>query len=132
MSVLSACASQTESPNTPSQTSSSVVAPAAPNEAAAIATIKAITQAQADYFQRNRRYALDFEELIMARFLTEEPAAQKIGYVIRMQPSADAARYTVSAVPAVISPSAHHLFADQTGEIHAELGKDATVDSPKI
>ena len=85
-----------------------------------MAALKEITQAQSDYFQRNRRYALDYDELIMARFLSQEPSAGEIGYDIRMRPAADAASYTVSATPVgapAAGSSARRMSSNQTGEI---------------
>ena len=85
-----------------------------------MAALKEITQAQSDYFQRNRRYALDYDELIMARFLGQEPRADVIGYDIRMRPAADAASYTVTATPVGASAegsTARRMSSNQTGEI---------------
>jgi hypothetical protein len=107
--------------------------PATPpaNEDAAVTVLKEIAQAQKDYFQRNRRYALDYDELIMARFLKAEPS-KDTGYDFQMRPSADAATFVVSAVPTMPSSPARHFFMDQTGDVRAEAGKDATSTSPKF
>ena len=104
----------------------------APDESAAVAVLEAIVEAQGGYFQRNRRYALDYEELVTSRFLREEPTDATTGYEIIMRPSADAARFTISAAPLSPSPTARHLFTDQTGVIHSEQGKESSADSPQI
>ena len=104
----------------------------APNEGAAVAALEAIVEAQGAYFQRNRRYALDYPELVTSRFLREEPTDAETGYKIIMKPSPDASRFTISATPLTPSPTARHLFTDQTGVIHAEQGQDASADSPQI
>ena len=104
----------------------------APDESAAVAALEAIVEAQGGYFQRNRRYALDYKELVTSRFLREEPTDANTGYEIIMRPSPDAARFTLSATPLSPSPTARHLFTDQTGVIHAEQGQAASADSPRI
>ena len=104
--------------------------PKAADEHAAIAALGEINKAQKDYFRRYRRYALGFEELVAEHLLKEEPTAS--GYQIRMKPSPDASRYTISAAPADAPAAGRHLFTDQTGVIHAEQGRDATADSPAI
>src|SRR2546426_79970 len=104
----------------------------APDENAAIAAISRINAAQKDFFTRNRRYALTYEELMHGLFLKEEPAIAKIGYDVRLRPSADAASYTVVAIPSTPSPATRYFFSDQTGDIRGEQGKDANAQSPKI
>jgi type II secretory pathway pseudopilin PulG len=104
----------------------------APDETAALAAMRNINNAQTSYFTRNRRYALTYEELMEARALIEEPTVAGTGYEIKMRPSPDAVRYTVSAVPVSPAAAARHFFTDQTGIIRSEEGKDATVQSPEI
>jgi hypothetical protein len=104
----------------------------APDENAALAAITNINKAQKDFFARYRRYALTYEELIDAFFLKEEPTTASTGYDVRLRPAADAASYTIRATPVTPSATAKHFFSDQTGEIHAEKGKDADAQSPKI
>jgi len=104
----------------------------APDEIAAVAAISDVNAAQKTYFARNRRYALTYEELTEARFLNEEPTVQKTGYDIKLRPAADAATYTVLAIPSPPTSPARHFFSDQTGVIRAEEGKDANAQSPAI
>jgi hypothetical protein len=99
-----------------------------PDETAALAALKDINRAQADFIRRTRRYAQRTEELLADRLLTAEPAAE--GYTIVMLPSADAVRYTITAKPG--TEGARHFFTDQTGVIRAESGKPATSQSPEI
>jgi hypothetical protein len=104
----------------------------APDENAVLAAISQITAAQKDFFARNRRYALTYEELMQGFFLKEEPTIAKTGYDIKLRPSADAARYTVVATPSTPSPATRYFFSDQTGDVRSEQGKDANAQSPKI
>src|SRR5438477_12384671 len=104
----------------------------APDENAAIAATVAVNAAQKVYLARYHRYALSYEELMQGVFLKEEPVPEKTGYEINLRPSADAARYTIVAAPATASPTARHFFSDQTGNIRAELGKEANAQSPPI
>ena len=104
----------------------------APDEEAALDAIAKVNKGQADYFSRNRRYALTYEELIDAFFLDEEPRAAQTGYNIRLRPRADAGSYTIVAIPSTSSPTTRHFFSDQTGDVRAEQGKDANAQSSKI
>jgi hypothetical protein len=118
--LLAACAQEPAPFQKSVEPQSTASAATPPDENAATNVVKQIVQAQKDYFQRNRRYALDYDELIAAHFLAEQPSAAKTGYEIGMRPSADASRYTISATPLAPSPAAHHFSADQTGEIRTD------------
>lgn len=100
----------------------------APDEAAAIAALKEINVAQADFIRRTRRYAQLTDELIADRLLRAQPAAE--GYTILMLPSADAVSYTITATPR--APEGRHFFTDKSGVIRAEAGKPATAQSPEL
>ena len=104
------------------------IAVKAPDETAALAALKAINSAQADFIRRTRRYAQTTNELIADHLLTAEPKAE--GYTILMLPSPDAGSYTITATPN--TPDARHFFTDKTGVIHAETGKAATAESPGV
>jgi ABC-type oligopeptide transport system substrate-binding subunit len=106
--------------------------PPAPNESATLDAIKKINDAQADYFKRNRRYALTFDELVDAHLLTNEPAPAQTGYEFKLRPAADAQTYKLLVSPAARSAAARYFFTDQSGTVRSETGKDATEDSPKI
>ena len=129
--ILAGCGGE---PQAPQQTASpSPAAPQkAPDEPAALAAIAEVNSGQTDYFARNRRYALTYDEMIEMFFLKEEPAIEKTGYDIRLRPAADAASYVILAVPSTPSPEVRHFFSDQTGTIRAEQGKDANAQSPAI
>ena len=99
------------------------------DENAALETIMKINDAQLNYFKRNRRYALTFDELVEAHLLNSEPAAET-GYEFKLRPAADAQTYKLSVTPAASASNARHFFTDQTGVVHAETGKDATAESP--
>ena len=122
LALLASCGSQPTEQSTPSPAPGvgAQASTAPPNEEAATAALNEINRAQMEYFQRNRRYALDYDELIAARFLSNEPQAAEMGYEIRMRPAADAATYTVTATPAGTPPAgsnARRMSTNQTGEI---------------
>lgn len=108
----------------------------APDENAALDTVRKITEAQATYFKLNRRYALTYDELIEGHLLNTEPSAAQTGYDFKLRPAADAQTYTLSVVPAETGGSGaatvRSFFTDQTGVIRAETGKDATADSSAV
>ena len=134
--MLTACGSG----STPTmQTNSQPAAPPpprkGPDENAALDTIAKINDAQSTYFKVNRRYALTYDELIEAHLLMSEPPAAQTGYEFKLHPAADAQTYKLSVIPAggyIARRPARHFFTDQTAVIHAEDGKDATADSPKL
>jgi hypothetical protein len=101
-----------------------------PDERAAIAAVKEINQAQADYIRRTRRYAQSFNELIAEHLLQGEPAEDKTGYKFALYPSPDAGSYTLKATPS--ATGARHFFTDQSGVIRAEADKPATAESPAV
>jgi hypothetical protein len=102
------------------------------DESAALDAIAKINDAQANYFRRNRRYALTFDELVDAHLINSAPAAAQSGYDFNLRPSADAQTYKLSVSPTAPSPTVRHFLTDESGAIHAETGRDATPDSPKI
>jgi hypothetical protein len=109
------------------------VAPAkTPDEGAALDAIAKINDAESNYFKRNRRYALTFEELVEAHLLKSEPSTAQTGYEFKLRPAADAQTYRLSVTPASPSTTARHFFTDQSGALHAETGKEATAESPNL
>jgi hypothetical protein len=99
-----------------------------PDEAAAIATLKEVNQAQENFIRRTRRYAFSFEELVAEHLLAAEPKEADIGYDFDLRPSADAVSYTLTAKP--VSAGARHFFTDNTKVLRAEKDKPATATSP--
>src|SRR5580692_10783724 len=104
----------------------------APDEDATLAAISKISEGQATFFKLNRRYALSFDELVAARLLDAEPTGSQTGYEFNLRPAADAQTYKLSVSPVAAASPARHFFTDQSGAIHAEAGKDASVDSPAL
>ena len=94
--------------------------------------IAKINEAQSSYFKRNRRYALTLDELVDARLLKAVPTTAETGYDFTVRPAADAQTYKMIVSPVPALSTARHFFTDQSGAVHAENGKDATADSPKI
>jgi hypothetical protein len=103
----------------------------APDESAALDAIAKINDAQASYFRRNRRYALNFDELVDAHLLNSDPSAGQSGYDFKLRPAADAQTYRLFVNPMGASPTVRHFFTDESGAVHADVGKDASADSPK-
>jgi len=120
----------TQTSNTPAASQAPSVK--APDESAALDTIAKINDAQSNYFRRNRRYALTFEELVDAHLISSPPASAQTGYDFSLRPSADAQTYKLAVNPTAASPTARHFFSDESGTVRAEAGRDATGDSPKI
>jgi hypothetical protein len=104
----------------------------APNEVAALDAISRINDAQANYFRRNRRYGLNFDELVESHLLKADPSAEQTGYDFKLRPAADAQTYKLSVTPAGSSATARYFFTDESGAVHADTGRDATADSPKL
>jgi len=104
----------------------------APDENATLDVLRKINDAQSTHFKLNRRYALTFEELVEARLLASEPSAAQTGYEFKLRPAADAQTFKLSANPSNSSATARYFFTNEKGEIHAETGKDASVDSPAV
>jgi len=130
--ILAGCGGQPAARQVTEVREASAASKKAPDEIAAVAAISDVNAGQKTYFARNRRYALTYEELTEARFLKEEPTVQNTGYDIKLRPAADAATYTVLAIPSPPTSQARHFFSDQTGVIRAEEGKDANAQSPAI
>jgi hypothetical protein len=131
--LLAGCSSPAPTMQNPTPAANSSPAPSkGPDETAALDAITKINSAQATYFKVNRRYALTYEELVEARFLTGEPSAAQTGYEFKLRPAADAQSYRLSVSPAVSSPGARHFFTDQTAVVHAEQGKEASAESPQL
>lgn len=102
----------------------------APDEAAAIAALKEVNRAQADFIRRTRRYPQSFDELIAEHLLSAEPTEELTGYRFSLAPSPDAVSYILKATP--LSPGARHFFTDQTGVIRVEQDTPATAESPVL
>jgi hypothetical protein len=101
-----------------------------PDEAAAIAALKEINRAQADFIRRTRRYPQSFDELTAEHLLTAVPTEEQTGYKFSLAPSPDAVSYTLKATPA--SAGARHFFTDNSGIIRFEQDKPATAESPAL
>ena len=116
----------------PTMQSSQPAAAKPPDENAALAVISKINEGQSIYFKLNRRYALDFDELIKAHQLDREPSTADTGYDFKLRPAAEAQTYRLSVVPARSGVASRSFFTDQTGAVRAETGKEAGPDSPAL
>jgi hypothetical protein len=130
--ALSGCGGNTPTVQNAASSAGAAAGGKAPDETAALDAITKISDAQTNYFRRNRRYALTFDELIDAHLLNTVPTAAQTGYDFSLRPSADAQTYKLSVNPTAPAPTARHFFSDESGAVHAETGKDASADSPKI
>jgi len=102
------------------------------DDTAAVKALKEVYLGQELYLQRNRRYALTFDELVESHILQQDPSKSAGGYEISLHPAADAESYTLAATPVSPSASARYFFTDKTGVIRAEQGKEATSSSSPI
>jgi len=130
--VLASCGGNTTPVASSGSNTTTPAAVKAADEKAALDAIAKINEAQSTYFKRNRRYALTLDELADAHLIKGVPTAAETGYDFTVHPAADAQTYKMTANPVVASSTARHFFTDQSGAVHAENGKDATADSPKI
>jgi hypothetical protein len=128
--VLAGCSGS--SPATPTASQTSTPAAVKPDETVALTLIRKINEAEATFFKINRRYAIEFEELIEAHLMDSQPSSPATGYKFNLHPTPDAAAYKMSVVPSDSSAPVRHFFTDQSGVIHAETGKDATAESPTV
>jgi hypothetical protein len=103
-----------------------------PDDAAAVQALRDINTAQAAYLQRNRRYALSYDELLDSHLLKGDPSKSASGYDINMHPSPDAESYTAVASPLSRSAEVKSFYMDKSGIIRVERGKEATPSSPPI
>lgn len=126
--VLFGCSGSTEKPT--SAVAQMQAQP--PDDQAAVKTLREINGAQATYLQRNRRYALSFDELRDSHLLEQDPSKTANGYGISLHPAADAESYTVVAVPASPAANVKYFYTDKSGVIRVDQGKDATSSSPPI
>src|SRR5262249_58091865 len=85
--MLSLAGCSGNSPTMQGGASGSTAGPAsnakAPDETAALDAITKISDAQTNYFRRNRRYAIAFDELIEAHLLNSAPAASGYDFSLR-------------------------------------------------
>ena len=82
------------------KTADSAPTPKAPDEAAAIAAMREIVEAQKAFIGHTRRYAQTIDELIEDHQMKAKPKKSEIGYDFLMLPSPDAVSYTLTATPA--------------------------------
>lgn len=140
VAILGGCGSSNSSNPAPTMQSSANQASTgtrsagakAADETAALDTIAKINDAESNYFKRNRRYAITFDELVDAHLLNNAPGPADTGYDFNLRPAADAQTYKLAVNPAAPTPTVRHFFTDESGAVHAEAGRDATPDSPKI
>jgi hypothetical protein len=128
--VLTGCSNDTPTRKTVVQTRPTSKPP---DENAALDALRKINDAQSTYFKVNRRFALTFDELVEARLLRSEPSGAETGYDFKLRPAADAQTFKLFVIPTdANSTAATYLFMDQSGVIRAQIGKEATADSPAV
>ena len=94
-----------------------------------VSVMRIIIAGQALFLTANGRYARDLAELSASKRGGFDPGFldPKKGYQYEM--TAANGVYAVTARPAM-PPLEKHFFTDNTGSIHEEIGKPATVESP--
>ncbi len=101
------------------------------SQAAALAAVRQIDEAQANFIATRRRYAITIEELVEQIMLPEDPSRPDLGYDIDMRGSPNADRYSITAEPTSGVSAKRAYFSDGSG-VRWALGEAATVDSPAL
>ncbi len=104
----------------------------AASEAQALQAVRDVSEAQTNFVNLNRRYALTLGELVQELTLGEDPSLADSGYQIRMRGSPNADTYSLTAQPSTRIDSKRSFFVDSTGIIRWELGQPATADSLEL
>ncbi len=102
------------------------------SQAAALAALRQINEAQANFMATRRRYAISLEELVEQFMLPEDPSRPDLGYDIIMRGSPNADRYSTTADPTSGVGEKRSYFSDGSGVIRWALGEVATADSPAL
>ena len=102
------------------------------DEAAALAVIRDIREAQTDFLATQRRYALFIDELVDALMIPDEPPWAGSGYLIRIRPTAAADGYSATVTAPPDAADVRSFYVDDSGVIRWALGEAATSDSPEL
>ena len=102
------------------------------SQAAALAAVRQIDEAQANFMATRRRDAITIEELVEQLMLPEDPSRLDVGYDIAMRGSPNADRYSITAEPTSGVSAKRAYFSDGSGVIRWALGEAATAESPVL
>lgn len=101
-------------------------------EAAALGYMRVVLRAQRDYKKRHDHFADSLINLAGTGSLTKRMArsTDRGDYTVDFQSKKDS--FTLSMIPKQYDDLHRAFYAEDDGVIHAEEGKPATLDSPKI
>ena len=102
------------------------------SQAAALAALRQIHEAQANFMATRRRYAISMEELVEQFMLPEDPSRPDLGYDIIMRGSPSGDRYSITADPTSGVGEKRAYFSDGSEVIRWAIGEAATADSPAL
>jgi hypothetical protein len=103
-------------------------------EALALAYMRVVIRAQNLYKKRHDHYATSLPELAGTGSLTKRMArsTDRGDYTVDFHSKNKGESYTLSMIPKQYDALHRAFFADEDGVMHAEDGKPATEDSPKV
>jgi hypothetical protein len=103
-------------------------------EALALAYMRVVVRAQNLYKKRHDHYAISLAELAGTGSFTKRMgrSTERGDYTVDFHSKNKGESYTLSMIPKQFDPQHRAFFASEDGVMHAEEGKPASEDSPKI
>ncbi len=103
-------------------------------EAHALGYLRVVVRAQTLYKKRHQKYATSLADLAGTGSFTKRMArsTDRGDYTVDFDSKNKGESYTIAMVPKQYDAQHRAFFADEDGIIHAEEGKPATEESPKI
>ncbi len=104
------------------------------DEALALAYMRVVIRAQNLYKKRHDKYAASLPDLAGTGSFTKRMArtTDRGNYTAEFHSKNKGESYTIAMIPKQYDPQHRAFFAQEDGVMHAEEGKPATEDSPKI
>jgi hypothetical protein len=104
------------------------------SEALALAYMRVVIRAQNLYKKRHRHYATSLPELAGTGSFTKRMAhsTERGDYTVNFHSKNKGEAYTLAMIPKQYDSQHRAFFASDDGVMHAEEGKPATEESPKI
>jgi hypothetical protein len=104
------------------------------DEALALAYMRVVIRAQNLYKRRHNKYAPTLADLAGTGSFTKRMArtTDRGNYTVEFHSKNKGESYTIAMVPKQYDAQHRAFFADEDGIMHAEEGKPATEESPKI
>lgn len=104
------------------------------DEALALAYMRVVIRAQNLYKKRHDKYAATLPDLAGTGSFTKRMSrtTDRGNYTVEFHSKNKGESYTIALLPKTYDAQHRAFFADEDGVMHAEDGKPATEDSPKI